>query len=78
MKRNAKSCLLMLAGLIIVTTSGCWNYREVDNLYVVAGCALDKGQTERYSMTAEFIYISGGKDTKMTPKRVLGGREDVI
>ncbi len=69
MKRKTRLCLLILVG-VSVMTSGCWNYREVDKLYVVAGVAIDKGQTERYSMTAEIIHISGGKDSKMTSKTV--------
>ena len=60
----------MLAGFVIITTSGCWNYREVDKFFVVAGVAIDKGKTARYSMTAEFINISGGKDSKMASKTV--------
>jgi spore germination protein KC len=69
LKRKTRLCLLILVGVSVVT-SGCWNYREVDKLNVVAGVAIDKGKTERYSMTAEIIHISGGKDTKMTSKTI--------
>lgn len=67
MYRKKRICLLILAGFVLTLTAGCWNYREVDMLYVVAGAAIDKGKTERYSVTTELIHISGGKDSKMTP-----------
>lgn len=70
MKRGIRLGLLTLIIFSPMIISGCWNYREVDKLLVVAGVALDKGKTERYAMTAEVIHISGGKDTKMTPKTI--------
>lgn len=54
----------------IVMTSGCWNYREVDKLSVVAGVAIDKGETEQYAMTAEIIQISHGKEAIMTSRAI--------
>jgi spore germination protein KC len=67
MKRGIRLGLLTLIIFSPMIISGCWNYREVDQLLVVAGVALDKGKTERYAVTVEVIHMSGGKDTKMTP-----------
>ena len=35
---------------------GCWNYREIDNLAIVAGIAIDKDMvTNKYILTTEVI-----------------------
>ncbi|HJV18230.1 MAG TPA: Ger(x)C family spore germination protein [Bacillales bacterium] len=53
--------VILLNGIFI---SGCWNYREVEKLAVVAGVAIDKGENNPYKITFEIIQISGGKDSK--------------
>ncbi len=53
-----------------IFTSGCWNYREVDQFAIVAGVAIDKGTDNQFQMTVEIIQISGGKDSKTTSKIV--------
>lgn len=46
------SCLLF---------SGCWNYREIEKLSIVAGFAIDKeADTGNYILTVETIDVSGG------------------
>ena len=44
--------------------TGCWSYREVDSLYIIAGIAIDKDpNADRYDITAEFVdakAASGG------------------
>ncbi|MCO5387496.1 Ger(x)C family spore germination protein [Desulfosporosinus sp.] len=63
--------LLALIILIISTvTTGCWNYREVDKMSIVAGVAVDKGQKDKFQITVEIIQISAGKDTNMTSKTI--------
>jgi spore germination protein KC len=68
MKKNR----ILLLPLIYIATSilaaGCWNYREIDKLSIVAGIAIDKGTNEKYKLTIEIIQLSGGKETKITPK----------
>lgn len=57
----------MLAFIILLDTilfSGCWNYRELDKLAIVAGVAVDKGENGLYKITVETVKISGGKDSK--------------
>jgi len=65
--------ITLLVGIILITatiTTGCWNYREIDKLSIVAGVAIDKGINNQYQMTVELIQISAGKDTKMTSKTI--------
>jgi spore germination protein KC len=58
--------LIILMNAIFAT--GCWNYRELDRLSIVAGVAVDKGIKNQFQMTVEIVEISGGKESKMTPK----------
>lgn len=61
--RNIKqyvSVLLILS--ILLPLSGCWNYREVESLAMVAGFAVDKSQIGyKYHITYEFLDLSNDK-----------------
>jgi spore germination protein KC len=69
-----KKIRITLLALIILINSifaaGCWNYREVDKLAIVAGVAVDKGEKGLYKITIELVKISSGKDTKTTSETV--------
>lgn len=56
--------------IISVITAGCWNYREVDKLSIVAGVAVDKGLKNNIQMTVELIQISPGKDAIMASQTI--------
>jgi spore germination protein KC len=65
---KGRSFLLLF--LIILNTfilTGCWNYREVEKLSVVAGVAIDKGKHHKYQITVETVEISGGQEVKQMP-----------
>ena len=56
----AKFLAVLLALLPAVLFSGCWDYREVENLSVVGGLAVDKGQNGyRYHLTFECMKMTG-------------------
>jgi spore germination protein KC len=68
-----KSRLFILAPIIILlqtTLTGCWNYREVDKLAIVAGVAIDKGKKHKYQITVETIEISGGQNVKPVAQQI--------
>ncbi len=49
--------LLLIVEMLCLT--GCWNYREVDNLSMVGGFAIDKGKEDhKYHVTFEFLDLS--------------------
>ena len=50
MKRN----LLWLTAMLLLLT-GCWDQRELTDLTVVTGMAVDKGENGRYKLTVEAI-----------------------
>lgn len=63
--------IILLTFIILVNsifTSGCWNYREIDELSIVAGLAIDKGIKNQFQITVETIQISGGRESKKTSK----------
>lgn len=68
-----KKLVLLLAEifLILASTTGCWNYREIDKLAIVTGMAIDKGKSNNYLITIEIVNIeSGGKEAKTTSKKL--------
>lgn len=67
MKKIVLSCFVF-AGLVMF--SGCWNYREVEKLDIVAGFAVDKGTGENpYRLTLDVVDISA-KDSQSKSKVV--------
>ncbi len=56
----------LLAALLMLTLplQGCWNYREIESLSIVAGVAIDRGQEgHKYHLTLDIADTSGaGKD----------------
>ncbi len=61
MRRVAVLCCILAMGLPL---QGCWNYREVDSLMIVAGMAVDAGQEgHKYHLTIDLADTSNaGKD----------------
>lgn len=59
-KLSVLMSLLMVAALL----QGCWNYREVDSLNIVAGLAIDRGyEGYKYHLTMDLADTSNaGKD----------------
>lgn len=70
MKRRiaALLCLVITAGLL----QGCWNYREVDSLMIVAGFAVDRGyEGYKYHLTIDLADTSSaGKDKPVVSKLI--------
>lgn len=63
--------IILLAFLILTNTivfTGCWNYREIDELSIVAGVAIDKGEEGQIKMTVEIVQISSGKESNTKSK----------
>lgn len=56
--------------IILVTLTSCWNYREVNEMAILMGAALDKGITNNYLLTVELLDVSGGQQAQVTTKFV--------
>ncbi len=70
MKRTKIFLLLIIIAAIQSMLTGCWNYKEIDKLAIVAGVAIDKDTDGQYLVTAEIVQISGGKDSKTLSKPI--------
>lgn len=60
-KRNRlnRCCGAVICAAILLTVSGCWNYRGLDELAIIAGMALDyESESNRYRATFEIIDLS--------------------
>lgn len=60
--------LIMIIFIISIFSPGCWNYREIDKLGIVAGVAVDKGKDGKYIITVETAEVKGDKDTRTISK----------
>lgn len=70
MKKTKISLMALIILINAIFFTGCWNYREIDKLSIVAGVTVDKGTNGQYLVTAEIVQMSGGKDTKKTSKTI--------
>ena len=68
MKRN----LLWLTAMILLLT-GCWDQRELSDISVVTGMAIDKGEKGRYKLTVEAINA-----TELNAKTAGGNSPTVV
>jgi len=53
-----------------ILAAGCWNYKEIDQLSVVAGVAIDKGIHKKFSITVELVEVVSGKEQQTKSKTV--------
>jgi len=68
MKKMRITLLIFIILIISIFASGCWNYREIDKMSIVAGVAVDKGRENNFQMSVEIIQVSSAQDTKKTSK----------
>jgi len=66
MKLKKIICILLTIGFIPIL-SGCWNYREVDELSIVHGVAIDRNKEGKYVVTIEAIAPKGGEEFSLMP-----------
>lgn len=63
-----KAVLLITSVFLMLMLSSCWNYREVNEMAIVIGAAIDKGVKESYMLTVELLDVSGGPQTQISTK----------
>src|SRR4051794_23013200 len=57
--------------ICIIMLTGCWNYKEIDKLAIVAGAAIDK-EDDQFLLTAEVVKTKGEKDSKPESLKIEG------
>lgn len=51
--------------IVIYSFTGCWNYREINNLSLVSGIAIDRNELDgKYEVTVEVVNIKKGKESE--------------
>ena len=61
-----KSITVLLLISMIFTLTSCWNYKEVNQLNIVVGAAIDKGESNNYMLTVELIHVKGNADVNVS------------
>ncbi|MEO3944949.1 Ger(x)C family spore germination protein [Gorillibacterium sp. CAU 1737] len=60
--RRGLPLAIALVLLTLLTQSGCWSYREIDNLMIVSGLSVDAGpKDDDLELTVEVIDIDSGQ-----------------
>ncbi len=68
----------MLILFYLTTLSGCWNYREIEEMSIVAGLAIDRSQDNQYLMTVEIAETQGGQEAKTISKTISGSGDTLF
>ena len=71
-KLNKNKAFMLIVILIFssIIFTGCWNYREVEQLAIAAGVAVDKNADGTVHITIEVVNIGGGTEVTYEPKYV--------
>lgn len=70
---------LLFIIIFCLLLTGCWNYNEINSLYIVAGIAIDKvKETEQYNITTELINIKDNKREQSFESILLESKGDSI
>lgn len=70
MKKVKAILLSLIIFLNSILFTGCWNYKETEELAIVAGAAIDKGKDEKLSMTIEIVEFSNERESKISHRTV--------
>lgn len=58
--KKLKVIVIFLLTISTIFTTGCWNYREVESLSIVAGVGIDKSERQKYHLTFDLVDMTGG------------------
>ncbi len=76
MKRRVAMLLLVL--FLAAFSQGCWNYRELDKLRIVAGIAIDRGETKKYRVTVDLLTTFRASKDKPVESVYLDSEGDTL
>ncbi|EPR12301.1 Ger(x)C family spore germination protein [Ruminiclostridium papyrosolvens] len=64
-------CTLLMLNVVAGLCTGCWNYREINQMSIVAGAAIDKISDGKYKLSVEIIDLkTGGVEAKVHSKKL--------
>lgn len=70
--------LLIMLSIFIFTATGCWNYREIESLGIVAGIAIDTDESGSYLLTIEVVDLAPGREIPRTSKKIEARGETML
>ncbi len=74
-----KMIVLILIAANVFMVSGCWNYREIDEMEIILGAAIDYDEkSNKVILTAEYVKRSGGGEGEVGPEVVKTEGENVF
>lgn len=76
MRKRAPFIIFII--LIIASSSGCWDYREIDKLSIVTGIAIDRGENSKYRLTFEIVDTQEGGIEKKTKSKLIESEGETI
>lgn len=59
-----KYILLIIILLLVINLYGCWNYREINNMFIVYGASIDKN-SDGYIVSFEIVNPIGGREEEI-------------
>lgn len=72
MKIFKRAAAAALAAVTMLTFTGCWDYREVEDLILVSGMAVDEGtEGHKYRLTLELLDLTDGSGSVGAQKSEL-------
>ncbi len=64
--------------LMCLLLSGCSNYSEIEDSLLVSGIAIDKGEKQKYMLTAEIVGMSEGSEESSTQSKLLKAEGETL
>ncbi len=79
MKKVISYLNFIVVMLLALLLSGCWNYREINELNVVAGFAVDKSSKgDKYLVTSEVVDIKSGMGKSTFSPKILQAEGETL
>lgn len=67
-----KKCICLVLVLLLLPLAGCWNYRGLDEITIVAGIAVDKdAESGKYMLSFEFVDIGFAAQNEAPESKIL-------
>lgn len=79
MKKRKVVILIFIIAMCSIILCGCWNYREIDSLAIVAGMAIDKDmKTNQYTVTTEIVTAEEQGTTSKISSEIYSAEGDSV
>lgn len=70
--------LLLVLAVLASSLTGCWNYREINDMAIVAGVAIDKSEDGKLELTVEIVDAKGSRDSSVPGSQIVSLKGDTM